>query len=191
MVPLLLAHPDIDMNFADKDGLTPLFLATQRGSLVVVEILLEKAKEKDILEEVVNARATDGTGISPVFLGAQEGHLEIVERLVDAGAVVDTHFINDEADGENQMDLGKFFLSAKTVIADIYSCYALSSEEKRTYPAVSLSPWIHPFSSVLSSHSIGHREEPFGRGSLLGAKDELGLFPYILPNAFPFLRHVE
>ena len=71
-------------------------------------MLLEKAREQTILDQVVNARATDGTGISPVFLAAQEGHLEIVELLVEAGALVDTYFINDACYEESPIDLGMF-----------------------------------------------------------------------------------
>jgi len=115
-VSILLAHPEVDVKFADKDGLTPLFLATQRGSVEVVKMLLEKAREQTILDQVVNARATDGTGISPVFLAAQEGHMEIVELLVEAGALVDTYFINDACYEESPIDLARYCLPIQPAI---------------------------------------------------------------------------
>ena len=52
-------------------------------------------------------------------------------------------------------------------------------------------PTDFPSSSVLSSHSTGYREMPSGRGSLFGSEDELGDVSYFIPDAFPFLRHVE
>ena len=50
---------------------------------------MKEALKRNILEEVVNARAADGSGITPVFLCAQEGHYELLEMLVDAGANID------------------------------------------------------------------------------------------------------
>ena len=99
IVEILLEVASVDINAADKDGLTPIFLATQSGSKSVFETLLKEALKRNILEEVVNARAADGSGITPVFLCAQEGHYELLQMLVDAGANIDVPSKDETSSG--------------------------------------------------------------------------------------------
>ena len=99
IVEILFQVSSIDINAADKDGLTPLFLATQSGAKSVFELILNEAKKRNILDAVVNARADDGSGVTPVFLCAQEGHLELLEMLVNAGAHIDIPSEDDTASG--------------------------------------------------------------------------------------------
>ena len=40
IVQLLLAHPDIDANTEDETGMTPIEMATRRGKLETLEVVL-------------------------------------------------------------------------------------------------------------------------------------------------------
>ena len=114
---LLERHPDVNME--DRDGLTPLELASYTGELEVVGILLKHGatasvdpREKqgqpplsmalalrnghqDVVKLLIQSGApvescqTDGWTWSSLFDAAVYGHLEIVRLLIKSGAAVD------------------------------------------------------------------------------------------------------
>jgi cytohesin len=64
-----------DVNKANIDGWTPLFIVAQKGHEAVVRTLIELGAD-------VN-KATDN-GVTPLFFAAQNGHTAIVQILRDA-----------------------------------------------------------------------------------------------------------
>ena len=76
-------------NFADANGMTPLFAASLNGSLKCVSSLIEAGAKQD--------QGTRDTGMTPLFVAAQEGHLEVVRFLVFSGANKDQGTIGDAA----------------------------------------------------------------------------------------------
>jgi ankyrin repeat protein len=60
------------------DGSTPLYMAAQRGNLVIVTLLLANGAD------VNKARTIDGS--TPLYVAASLGHTAIVSYLLDHGA---------------------------------------------------------------------------------------------------------
>ncbi|CZS75070.1 unnamed protein product [Fusarium graminearum] len=105
----MLLKKGVDVAAADKDGRTPLHLASQNGHLEIVKMLLENgvdaaAADKDgwtplheavwsghleivkmLLENGVDAAAADKDGSTPLHRASQNGHLEIVKMLLENG----------------------------------------------------------------------------------------------------------
>ena len=80
----LLLEAGADMNAANTDGTTALFVAAEWGYLEVVRLLIEA-------EADMNAK--DAHGDTALLVAAMRGHLEVVRLLLKAGAdmnVVDT-----------------------------------------------------------------------------------------------------
>jgi ankyrin repeat protein len=73
VVELLLKADGVDVNDGDKDGRTPLFIASQEGHSSMVELLL-KADAMD-----VNKGNKDGA--TPIFIAAEKGHASVVALL--------------------------------------------------------------------------------------------------------------
>jgi hypothetical protein len=80
---LLVESRSIDANMEIAIGsstATPLYLASQKGHLPVVQALLQAGADAD--------KARDG-GSTPLFIASQEGHVPVVQALLQAGADVD------------------------------------------------------------------------------------------------------
>jgi len=68
------------VNVQDKDGMTPLHLAAQSGSVVVTELLLRNG---------ASARMTNSKGLTPLhYASARSGGAPVAELLLQAGASV-------------------------------------------------------------------------------------------------------
>ena len=75
----LLTHPDIEVNYKDKHGLTPLMWSCVAGRTSLVTALIArgaKVKEKD------------RSGQTPLMWAAAGMYAELVQVLLDAGADV-------------------------------------------------------------------------------------------------------
>ena len=68
-----------DINNADDDGVTPLYMAVQNGHEAVVRVLIELSAD-------VN-KARD-TGETPLCIAAHNGYETVVRALIEAGADV-------------------------------------------------------------------------------------------------------
>ena len=75
----LLSVPDIDVNLAQQQGATPLYLAAQEGHVAIVEMLLAAPGIK------VNLSKLDGA--TPLFVAAQLGRVKVVELLLAAPGI--------------------------------------------------------------------------------------------------------
>ena len=67
-----------DVNAANRDGTTPLFMAAQGGHREIIALLLDHGADAK------QARKNDS--VSPLYIAAQQGHREIVALLLDHGA---------------------------------------------------------------------------------------------------------
>ena len=63
----------------DKNGATALFIATCKGNLSVVRLLLDRGADVNL----------STSGVTPLGVAALKGHLSVVQLFVDYGADVD------------------------------------------------------------------------------------------------------
>jgi ankyrin repeat protein len=70
-VRALIQHTELNLNQIDWEGRTPLYYATCKGNLAMVELLLTRA-DIDINKSVP----------SPLFAAARQGHIHIFDRLI-------------------------------------------------------------------------------------------------------------
>ena len=74
-------------NFEDADGKTPLYVATNHGSLKCVHLLIEAGAQID--------QGLTDLGETPLHAAAEEGHIEVVRFLVESGANKDQGMTDD------------------------------------------------------------------------------------------------
>ncbi|KAK3104921.1 hypothetical protein FSP39_013227 [Pinctada imbricata] len=71
----LLLQKGADVNWADNDRVTPLFIASENGFSSIVNVLISHRADCTI------CRKTDGA--SPLLIAAERGHPEVVRKLLD------------------------------------------------------------------------------------------------------------
>jgi len=98
MIPILLAHPGIDVNVKDKSGWTPFFGACRNGNTSCVREMLKDSRLK------VNEPGIDGC--TPLWWAAADGHLDSIKWWVASGREVDL--------GEPENEKKDVILAAKT-----------------------------------------------------------------------------
>jgi len=81
VIPLFLAHPDIDVNLKDEFGRTPFGYACFFGNTSCVRELLKDSRVK------VNEKDSDG--FTPLHWAAYYGHLDVIEWWIASGREVD------------------------------------------------------------------------------------------------------
>ena len=72
-----LLRPGEDVNRANFEGWTPLYMAASEGHMDIVNALLEAGADPN---------EADNRGQTPLYRAAYWGHTEIVEALLEAGA---------------------------------------------------------------------------------------------------------
>ncbi len=82
IVALLLDQPNIEVDSIDQDNITPLHIASSRGHLEVVKLLVGKKAQ-------VNSRTKNRS--TPFYLACQEGHVEVARYLFGKGAHLEAH----------------------------------------------------------------------------------------------------
>jgi len=102
-----------DIDVADEDGWTALLLASKKGNMQAVRLLLENGAQTDVKDEAkgftplivatdeghlgvvklladppynVNVNEADTFGRTPLMIASQKGHNDIIENLVQRGA---------------------------------------------------------------------------------------------------------
>eukprot|EP00198_Chlamydomonas_reinhardtii_P002555 XP_001691891.1 predicted protein [Chlamydomonas reinhardtii] len=70
---------------ADREGRTPLWVASQRGHVELVQLLLSRAGG----EGGVDVNAANSSGVTPLRVAAAQGHADVVAALLAAGAAPD------------------------------------------------------------------------------------------------------
>jgi len=81
VIPLLLAHPDIDVNVKSISGYTPFYYACSEGRPSCVREMLKDSRVK------VNEPNNDGE--TPLWWAARNGHLEIIMWWIVSGREMD------------------------------------------------------------------------------------------------------
>jgi len=81
VIPLLLAHPDIDVNVKDITGGTPFYLACANGHTSCVCELLKDSR--------VNVKEPIMFGSTPLHRAARWGHLDIITWWIAFGREMD------------------------------------------------------------------------------------------------------
>jgi len=108
----MLVEAEADINQADHDGVSPLYMSAQEGHGGIVNMLLEAKADvnqatkdgtsplyiseefglESIMDALVEAKAdvnqADEDGTSPLFAAAHAGCAGVVQKLVEAGADV-------------------------------------------------------------------------------------------------------
>ena len=113
-VHALLTSPDVDTNYNDRSGETPLWIASSRGNIQCMKVLIKYGADLNYrdnshgttpLFEAVRIRKTsavhvlltanadvnlsrEGDGTTPLMMAAHNGHIGIVKWLLNAGADV-------------------------------------------------------------------------------------------------------
>ena len=81
VIPLLLAHPDIDVNVKDLDGWTPYYAACFHGYTSCVREMLRDSRVK------LNER--DNLGYTPLWVSTSNGGFDIIQWWIASGREMD------------------------------------------------------------------------------------------------------
>jgi len=120
VIPLLLAHPDIDVNLKDKKGFTPFYWACRIGySSCVREIL------KDFR---VKANEPNNDGETPFWAAAWFGHLDIIKWWIASGREMD---LGKPGDVEKTDAIGRAKNGGKTDVVTLLERFKENPVETR------------------------------------------------------------
>ena len=81
VVPLLLAHHDIDVNLKQNEGWTPFWSACSKGRFSCARLLLKDSRVK------VNEPENDG--FTPLWYAASLGRLDVIKWWIASGREMD------------------------------------------------------------------------------------------------------
>jgi len=88
VIPLLLAHPGIDINLKNRDGWTPFYSACENGRISCVRELLKDSR--------VKVNEPDNIGHTPLRIAAADGHFYIIKWWIACGREMDLGKPGDE-----------------------------------------------------------------------------------------------
>ncbi|MBU3606727.1 ankyrin repeat domain-containing protein [Polynucleobacter sp. MWH-Creno-3A4] len=84
VIDVLLSNQNIDVDLSNKNGETPLMIASIQGNLPLVKRLVEK-----------NHAAIDHIAWTPLHYASARGQVSVAEFLLSEGAIVDSRSLND------------------------------------------------------------------------------------------------
>jgi len=88
VIPLLLAHPDVDANVKNKYGSTPFYLACLNGRTPCVREMLNDSR--------VKVDEPDKYGYTPLYRAARYGYLDVIKWWIASGREMDLGKPGDE-----------------------------------------------------------------------------------------------
>ena len=77
VIPVLLAHPDIDVNAKNEDGSTPFLFACRYGSTSCVREMLKDSR--------VKVKEPNNDGCTPLWCASYRGHLDGIKWWIASG----------------------------------------------------------------------------------------------------------
>ena len=120
VIPLLLAHPDIDVNVKSISGYTPFSYACCYGSTSCVRELLRDSRVK------VNEPKNDGR--TPLYHAARYGYLDIIKWWIASGREID---LGKPGDVDKTDAIGGAKENDKTDVVTLLERFKENPEETR------------------------------------------------------------
>jgi hypothetical protein len=118
IVPLLLAHPDINVNQKNNWGGTPLLLACVEGHTRVVRLMLKDARV--LINEPSNS------GYTPLSIAAYYGRLEVIKGMIASGRELD---LGQEGMTSDAIGIAK--QQKKTEVASLLESFKVNPAQTR------------------------------------------------------------
>ena len=126
VIPLLLAHPDIDVNVKTIYGETPFYHACYGRPSCVREMLKDSR---------VKVNEPDNDGRTPLWWAAYDGRLEGIKWWVASGREMD---LGKPEDADKTDAIGRAKNWGKTEVASLLQRFKENSEETRNQMRVEL-----------------------------------------------------
>ena len=126
VIPLLLAHPDIDVNGMDEHGRTPFYYACYGSTTCVRELLKDSG---------VKVNEPDNFGSPPLWVAATFGHLDIIRWWIASGREMD---LGKPGDVDKTDAIGKAKQRGKTEVATLLERFKENPVETRYAVSVEL-----------------------------------------------------
>jgi len=127
VIPLLLTHPDIDVNLKTLFGCTPYYYAAARGHTSCVREMLTDSRVK------VNER--DKNGETPLRWAAYYGHLDVIQWWIASGKDVD---LGTPGDVDKTDAVGAAKKKGKTEVVTLLERFKENPDETRHMMRVEL-----------------------------------------------------
>jgi len=121
VIPLLQAHPDIDVNLKDKRGETPFHSACQYGRPSCVREMLKDSRVK------VNEPRNDG--LTPLYRAASNGHLNAIKVWIASGREMD---LGTPGDVEKTDSIGAAKKKGKTEVVTLLERFKSDATKTRS-----------------------------------------------------------
>ena len=121
VIPILLAHPDIDVNLKDKGGSTPFLSACRFGFASCVREMLKDSR--------VKVNEPDIQGHTPLWNAADDGYLDIIKWWIASGREMN---LGKPGDVDRTDAIGKAKQQAKTEIANLLERFKSDAAKTRT-----------------------------------------------------------
>jgi len=137
VIPLLRAHPDIDVNMKDSYGMAPFYLACWNGPSSCVR-LLEDSR--------VKVNETDAEGFTPLFSAVDSARLDNIKWWIASGREMD---LGNPRDYQTDA-IGMAKKEKKTEIATLLERFKLNPEETRYQVRVELDWYEKPAAEMFA-----------------------------------------
>jgi len=128
VIPLLLAHPDIDVNVKDKYGATPFFWACYGLTSCVREMLKDSR---------VKVNEPDIQGHTPLWFASYSGSLDVIKRWIASGREMD---LGKPGDIDKTDAIGGAKESNKTEVVTLLERFKSDPSQTRHQVRVDLGP---------------------------------------------------
>jgi len=120
VIPLLLAHPDINVNVKDRYGDNPFYVACANGAASCVREMLKDSR--------VKVNEPNKYGCAPLWFVASEGHLDVIRWWIASGREMD---LGKPGDIHKTDAIGVAKKSGKTEVVTLLERFKENPEETR------------------------------------------------------------
>jgi len=127
VIPLLLAHPDIDVNLKTRRKATPFLYACLSGSTSCVREMLKDSR--------VKVNQPDNDGWTPLWWASRNGYLDIIKWWISSGREMN---LGTPGDVDRTDAIGAAKQRGKTEVATLLERFQDYPEETRHHVRVDL-----------------------------------------------------